>query len=74
MKKYKILWNLEDGDPSGQNEEEVGGDLVEYTIVDLQADTWYQVRMAAKTMQYGPFSDWVSVKTWIEEGPNVTSK
>ena len=71
---YKIEWNIEGGTDDTQNSTEVHGDVTEYTIVDLQEDTVYLVRMAAKTIAYGPFSEWLSVRTWKSKGPNDASK
>ena len=71
---YMIQWNIEGGAANTQNNTEVHGDLTEYTIVGLQEDTVYLVRMAAKTTDYGPFSEWVSVRTWTSNGPNDASK
>lgn len=63
VRMYKIICNIAGGSPATERTWEVGSTLTEYTITQLEADTLYKVAMAAKTMEYGPLSDWVSMRT-----------
>ena len=75
VKNYKIICNVQGGSTATERIQEVNGALTEYTITRLEGDTQYKVAMTAKTMEYGPLSDWVSVRTWREEpARNVTNQ